>query len=234
MRLHGSRNAEVLCQLWRLRIKLFVAQDLGVVPYQKAYALQLEAHARVAAGGTPELLLLEHPRVITHGRKDLLDTNLLFPLETLARLGIDVVATERGGTATYHGLGQLVAYPIFRVGRKVRDFLRRLENVQIWVLAQYGLQARPNPGYAGVYVGDDKIGSIGVAIKQNVAIHGLALNINTNLADFDLIVPCGLQDTQMTSMQKLLGYEIPMLEVKKQLIEAFRLEFTSFREVETD
>jgi lipoyl(octanoyl) transferase len=145
-----------------------------------------------------------------------------------------VIATERGGTATYHGIGQLVAYPIFRVGRKVRDFLRRLEDVQIWVLAQYGLQARPNPGYAGVYVGDDKIGSIGVAIKQNVAIHGLALNINTNLADFDLIVPCGLQDTQMTSLQKLLGYEVPMLEVKKQLIEAFRLEFTSFREVETE
>ncbi len=213
---------------------MFVVHDLGVVPYQKAYVLQLEAHARVVAGGTPELLLLEHSRVITHGRKDLPDTNLLYPLETLARLGIDVVATERGGTATYHGLGQLVAYPIFRVGRKVRDFLRRLENVQIWVLAQYGLQARPNPGYAGVYVGDDKIGSIGVAIKQNVAIHGLALNINTNLADFDLIVPCGFQDTQMTSLQKLLGYEIPMNEVKKHLIEAFRLEFTDFREVETD
>jgi lipoyl(octanoyl) transferase len=213
---------------------LFIVKDLGVVPYQKAYALQLEAHARVVAGGTPELLLLEHPRVITHGRKDSADTNLLFPLETLARLGIDVVATERGGTATYHGLGQLVVYPIFTVGRKVRDFLRRLENVQIWVLAQYGLQARPNPGYAGVYVGDDKIGSIGVAIKQNVAIHGLALNINTHLPDFDLIVPCGLQDTQMTSLEKLLGSKVPMLEVKKHLIEAFKLEFTAFGQARTD
>jgi lipoyl(octanoyl) transferase len=213
---------------------LFVVRDLGVVPYQQGYALQLEAHARVVAGGTPELLLCEHPRVITHGRKDSPDTNLLFPVDTLARLGIDVIATERGGTATYHGLGQLVAYPIFTVGRKVRDFLRRLENVQIWVLAQYDVQARPNPGYAGVYVGDNKIGSIGVAIKQNVAIHGLALNVNTNLKDFDLIVPCGLQDTRMTSLQKVLGHEIPMFEVKKHLVKAFKLEFTSFREVEIE
>jgi lipoyl(octanoyl) transferase len=213
---------------------LFIVKDLGIVPYQEAYALQLEAHARVVAGGIPELLLLEHPRVITHGRKDSADTNLMFPLETLARLGIDVVATERGGTATYHGLGQLVAYPIFTVGRKVRDFLRRLENVQIMVLAQYGVLARPNPGYAGVYVGEDKIGSIGVAIKQNVAIHGLALNVNTHLPDFDLIVPCGLLDTRMTSLEKLLGTKVPILEVKNHLIEAFKLEFTAFRQAETD
>ena len=119
--------------------------------------------------------------------------------------------SERGGTATYHGPGQLVAYPIFPVGRRVRDFLRRLENVQIRTLATYGLEARPNPGYAGVYVGDDKIGSIGVAIRQNVALHGLALNVNTRLADFELITPCGLTDTRMTSMQKLLGREIPRI-----------------------
>ncbi len=207
---------------------MFVTKDLGIMPYQLAYALQLEAHARVVAGGIPELLLLEHPRVITHGRKDEETTNLITPLEVLAQLGIDVISTERGGTATYHGLGQLVAYPIFPVGRRVRDFLRRLENVQIQVLAQYGLTARPNPGYAGVYVGADKIGSIGVAIKQNVAIHGLALNINTNLKDFDLIVPCGLTDTHMTSLQKILGLEIPMPEVKQHLLNAFILEFTGY------
>jgi lipoyl(octanoyl) transferase len=207
---------------------VFAARELGVVPYQQAYALQLEAHARVVAGGIPELLLLEHPRVITHGRKDVKTTNLVTPPEVLAQLGIDVISTERGGTATYHGLGQLIAYPIFPVGRRVRDFLRRLENVQIRVLEQYGLTARPNPGYAGVYVGADKIGSIGVAIKQNVAIHGLALNINTNLTDFDLIVPCGLTDTRMTSLQKILGLEIPMPEVKQHLINAFILEFTGY------
>jgi lipoyl(octanoyl) transferase len=207
---------------------MFATKDLGVMRYQEAYLLQLETHAAVVAGNTPQLLLLEHPRVITHGRKDDDTTNLVTPLEVLAQLGIDVVATERGGTATYHGLGQLVVYPIFPVGRRVRDFLRRLENVQIRLLEQYGVQARPNPGYAGVYVGDDKIGSIGVAVRQNVALHGLALNINTHLPDFDLIVPCGLDGVRMTSLQAILGCEISMQEVKEKMQEAFLLEFADY------
>jgi lipoyl(octanoyl) transferase len=208
----------------------FVSRNLGLIPYRQGYALQLETHARVADGlEPPTLLLLEHPRVITHGRKDEIGTNLQTDPEILERLGIDVVMTERGGTVTYHGPGQLVAYPIFPVGRRVRDFLRRLENVQVRVLESYGLEARPNPGYAGVYVGDDKIGSIGVAIKRNVALHGLALNINTNLEDFDLIIPCGLTDTRMTSLQKLLGRPIDMNEVKARLEQAFKLEFAEYR-----
>ena len=210
----------------------FITRDLAIQPYREGYALQLAAHARVVAGGAPELLLLEHHRVITQGRKDGETTNLIASLEELLFLGIEVLATERGGTATYHGPGQLVAYPIFPVGRRVRDFLRRLENVQIRLLETYGLEARPNPGYAGVYVGDDKIGSIGVAIRQNVALHGLALNVNTRLADFELITPCGLTDTRMTSMQKLLGREIPMLEVKARLEAAFRAEFEGYKWLE--
>ena len=210
----------------------FITRDLEVIPYRDGYALQLEAHARVVAGGVPELLLLEHHRVITQGRKDGETTNLVASLEELTYLGVEVVPTERGGTATYHGPGQLVAYPIFPVGRRVRDFLRRLENVQLRVLATYGLEARPNPGYAGVYVGIEKIGSIGVAIRQNVALHGLALNVNTRLEDFDLITPCGLTDTRMTSMQKLLKREIPMLEVKAQLAAAFRAEFAGYKWLE--
>jgi lipoyl(octanoyl) transferase len=210
----------------------FITRDLGLTPYREGYASQLGAHARVVAGGVPELLLLEHHRVITQGRKDGETTNLVASLEELVFLGVEVVPTERGGTATYHGPGQLVAYPIFPVGRRVRDFLRRLENVQITVLETYGLEARPNPGYAGVFVGDDKIGSIGVAIRQNVALHGLALNVNTRLEDFDLITPCGLTDTHMTSMQKLLGHELPMLEVKKQLEAAFMAEFDGYKWLE--
>ena len=104
--------------------------------------------------------------------------------------------------------------------------------MQIWVLAQYNLSARPNPGYAGVYLGADKIGSIGVAIRQNVALHGLALNINTNLADFDLIIACGLHNTRMTSLQKILGHEIPILEVKQHLCQAFALEFAEYKWVQ--
>jgi lipoyl(octanoyl) transferase len=208
----------------------FVCRDVGTIRYREAYALQLETHARVAAGlEPPTLLLLEHPRVITHGRKDEAGTNLLVSPTELEAAGIDLVMTERGGTVTYHGPGQLVAYAIFPVGRRVRDFLRRLENVQIRLLETYGIDARPNPGYAGVYVGEDKIGSIGVAIKRNVALHGLALNINTRLEDFELIVPCGLTDTRMTSLQKLLDRRIEMNEAKSRLEAAFRLEFAEYR-----
>jgi lipoyl(octanoyl) transferase len=208
----------------------FECRKLGLVPYAEAYALQLETHDRVAQGLTmPTLFLLEHPKVITHGRKDEADTNVLASGPSLEAAGIDVIMTERGGTVTYHGPGQLVAYPIFPVGRRVRDFLRRLENVQIRVLESYGLSARPNPGYAGVYVGDDKIGSIGVAIKRNVALHGLALNVNTDLEDFELIVPCGLEQTRMTSLQKLLGARLEMNLVAAKLEQAFRDEFAEYR-----
>jgi lipoyl(octanoyl) transferase len=208
----------------------FVTRDLGLIPYRDGYALQLETHDRVATGlEPPTLLLLEHERVITHGRKDGAETNLNVSLERLTASGIEVVMTERGGTVTYHGPGQLVAYAIFPVGRRVRDFLRRLENVQIRLLETYKLVARPNPGYAGVYVGADKIGSIGVAIKRNVALHGLALNVNTNLRDFELIVPCGLTDTRMTSLERLLGRTLEMNEVKAGLEAAFGAEFAEYR-----
>jgi lipoyl(octanoyl) transferase len=211
----------------------FTTRDLGLVPYRDAYRMQREVHARVADGlEPPTLLLVEHPRVVTHGRKDDEDTNLNVPRAFLEAQGIEVVPTERGGTVTYHGPGQLVAYAIFPVGRRVRDFLRRLENVQIRALESYGITARPNPGYAGVYVGDDKIGSIGVAVQRNVALHGLALNINTHLPDFDLIVPCGLTDTRMTSLEKLIGHAVEMMDAKQKLEDAFKLEFDDYKWLE--
>jgi lipoyl(octanoyl) transferase len=211
----------------------FVTKQLGLVPYPEAYQLQLETHNLVASALTPPtLLLLEHPRVVTHGRKDDEETNLVMPKAFLEAQGIEVISTERGGTVTYHGPGQLVAYAIFPVGRRVRDFLRRLENVQIRLLETYGIFARPNPGYAGVYVGNDKIGSIGVAIKRNVALHGLALNISTNLEDFDLIVPCGLTDTKMTSLEKLLVRPIDMQDARARLEQAFQAEFKDYHWLE--
>ena len=211
----------------------FVTKQLGLVPYQEAYQLQLETHNLVASALTPPtLLLLEHPRVVTHGRKDDDETNLNLPKAALEAQGIAVVNTERGGTVTYHGPGQLVAYAIFPVGRRVRDFLRRLENVQIRLLETYGIVARPNPGYAGVYVNDDKIGSIGVAIKRNVALHGLAINLNTDLADFNLIVPCGLTDTHMTSLAKLLNRPVNMQDARDRLEQAFAAEFKDYHWLE--
>ncbi len=211
----------------------FVTKQLGLVPYPDAYQLQLQTHDLVASGLTPPtLLLLEHPRVVTHGRKDNEETNLVVPKAMLEAQGIEVINTERGGTVTYHGPGQLVAYAIFPVGRRVRDFLRRLENVQIRLLETYGVSARPNPGYAGVYVNSDKIGSIGVAIKRNVALHGLAINLNTKLEDFELIVPCGLTDTKMTSLEKLLNHKIDMDDARDRLKNAFRIEFQDYHWLE--
>jgi lipoyl(octanoyl) transferase len=216
-----------------LNVNGFVTKHFGLVPYQEAYQLQLETHNLVSNSLTPPtLLLLEHPRVVTHGRKDNDETNLVVPKAVLEAQGISVINTERGGTVTYHGPGQLVAYAIFPVGRRVRDFLRRLENVQIRLLETYGIFARPNPGYAGVYVDDDKIGSIGVAIKRNVALHGLAINLNTDLADFNLIVPCGLTDTHMTSLAKLLNRNIDMQDARDRLEKAFAEEFKDYHWLE--
>ncbi len=198
-----------------MKAAAFEVMDLGTVPYRDAWALQKEHHARVVAGGRPALLLLEHPPVLTLGRKAREGSNIVVTREYLAAQGIEVVEVERGGDVTYHGPGQLVAYAIFPVGRRVQDFLRLLEDATITALNALGLHdARPNPGYAGVYVDprevnglnhDQKIASFGVAVQRNVALHGLALNVTTNLQHFELIVPCGLSGTQMTSVEREYG-----------------------------
>lgn len=191
-------------------MRAFDTLDLGLIPYADAWALQKEHHQRVAAGGRPTLLLAEHPPVLTLGRKAREGTNIVVTREYLDRQGIAVYEVERGGDVTYHGPGQLVGYAIFPVGRRVADFLRLLEGATIQALRTLGLpDARPNPGYAGVYVDprtingrqyDQKICSFGVAVQRGVALHGLGLNISTHLQHFELILPCGLQDTHMTSL----------------------------------
>ena len=217
--------------------------DLGVVPYRGAWDIQHRQHERVAAGGRPALLLLEHPPVLTLGRKAKEGLNIVVTREYLAAQNIEVLDIERGGDVTYHGPGQLVAYAIFPVGRRVRDFLRLLEQAVVTALGTLGLpDARPNPGYAGVYVDprevngktyDQKICSIGVAIKQNVALHGIGFNVCTNLDHFDLIVPCGLMDTQMTSVAREydlrgLNRRASMPEAKKALTDAFAAVFADY------
>ncbi len=213
---------------------MFTTRNLGLVPYREAYQLQLETHAKVANKELPPtLLLLEHPRVVTHGRKDEDDTNLVVPKSFLEAQGIEVIATERGGTVTYHGPGQLVGYAIFPVHRRVRDFLRRIEDALVLALKDFAIQARPNPDYAGVYVQDapdgtkQKIASIGVAVRQNVALHGFALNIYTNLQDFELIVPCGLAGTRMVSLESL-GVAVGMEAVKDAVDVAFKTVFKDY------
>ena len=221
----------------------FTIRDLGVMPYRDAWALQRELHAQVLEGARPTLLLVEHPPVLTLGRKAREGSNIVVTREYLAAQDIEVLEVERGGDVTYHGPGQLVAYAIFPVGRRVVDFLRLLEDATISALHTLGLDdARPNPGYAGVYasprevnghVYDQKIASFGVAVKRHVALHGLALNVTTNLQHFDLIVPCGLTDTQMTSVQREYDRRgvtrtATMTDAKTALADAFTTTFETY------
>jgi lipoyl(octanoyl) transferase len=203
----------------------FATQWLGRMAYSSAWDLQRALHAAVAAGTEPAtLLLVEHDRVITFGRKGGRE-HLLVEVSELHRRGYAVHDIERGGDVTYHGPGQLVGYPIFPVGRRVRDYLRSLEAALVRVLAEHGIAASGSPGYAGVWVGQEKIAAIGVAVQRNVAFHGFALNVATDLADFATIVPCGLRDRGVTSLSRLLGRTVTLETVIPQVIHAFRHEF---------
>jgi len=151
------------------------------------------------------LWLVEHPRTITEGRRPAPGTP---SPEALRARGVAFSKTERGGLATYHGPGQLVAYPIVSLTRRrftVRAYVNRLEQVVIDFLGDLGLTARRRSDAPGVYVGTDKIAAVGIHIRRGVTIHGLALNIDPNLDDFGLIVPCGLTDAGVTSVARLLG-----------------------------
>jgi lipoyl(octanoyl) transferase len=208
----------------------FIVRDLGRMDYKEAWGVQLETHAAVAEGRNPPMLLLvEHPPVITFGRKGGSE-NLLVKEEFLLEQGFSIYDIERGGDVTYHGPGQLVGYPIFKVGRSAREFLRKIEDSLVQMLALYGLETHGSPGYAGVLIGErQKIASIGVAIKREVSFHGFALNVCTNLNHFNYIVPCGLVDKQMTSMTEELGRHITLDEVKPKVVKAFKEVFVQTR-----
>jgi lipoyl(octanoyl) transferase len=201
----------------------FAVRDLGCMDYQEAWNVQLQTHAAVAEGREPPtLLLVEHPPVITFGRKGGRE-HLLVTEDFLKSKGFALYDIERGGDITYHGPGQLVGYPIFKVGRSAREFLRKIEEALVNMLASYGLEAHGSPGYAGVLLGESlKIASIGVAIKRDVSFHGFALNVHTNLNHFNYIVPCGLIDKTMTSMSEQLGREIALEDVKPKVLASFR------------
>lgn len=217
----------------------FEVERLGLLPYRQAWEYQKQVHAEVVAGRRkPTLLLLEHPRTITLGRAAKPENLLLSEAQYRAQ-GIELFSIERGGDVTYHGPGQLVGYPIFPVGRQVRGFLRQLEQVIMQVASTYGIETYATPGYAGVWIRkpapvagwpdiEEKLCAFGVAVKQDVALHGFALNVNTHLDDFNLIVPCGLKDKGVTSLQKILGREVSMNEVMERVIQAFEQHFPSF------
>jgi lipoate-protein ligase B len=188
--------------------RLLHVVDCGVLPYGDALALQRDA-ARARLAGTlahDALLLVEHPPVITLGRSTKAG-NLLASPDQLASRGVELFDVERGGDVTFHGPGQLVGYPIVDLTRHTQDlhwYLRRLEDVIMRALADCGIDAARNPGKTGVWVRDRKIASIGVHARQWVTWHGFALNVTTDLSYFDLMVPCGIQNVVMTSVEREL------------------------------
>ncbi len=213
-----------VCEVW----------PLGQVSYREAWALQDRlVQQRSQQPGTPDrLLLLEHPHTYTLGTSGH-DRNLLLTEAELAERGIEVHHIDRGGDITYHGPGQLVVYPILQFPRGeeglrtyVTDYVRGLEQVVIDTLSDFGIVGRPVPGLPGVWVqspaGEQKVCALGVRINvKAVTKHGFALNINTDLAYFKGIIPCGIQDKGVTSMARLLGQPVDEDRVRARVIAHF-------------
>jgi len=195
---------------------------MGRVAYRHALRLmQRIADARRCDDIGDALLLVEHPPVITLGCAGGAE-DVRVPAAGLRQLGIEVVQTERGGRATYHGPGQLVAYPILKLpDDDLHGYLWRLERVVIELLAEWGISAGRVERQPGVWVGEDKIAAVGVAVQERVTAHGLALNVAPNMAHFGLIVPCGLADRGVTSMQAVLGRPVAQEAVERSLVAAF-------------
>lgn len=205
-----------------LRQCLFL--DIERISYSDALALQHNYHAKCATKEIPGMLmLLEHDPVITMGVKESSHSNVLASPQVLREQGVELVETDRGGDVTYHGPGQLVGYPILplrEIGGDLHAYLRNLEQSVIDTLAVFGLEGHRN-GPAGVWVGDKKICSIGIAIRKWVTYHGFALNVDPNLSHFCLINPCGLVSEQITSMAQLLGTAPDMCDVKEAYKKCF-------------
>jgi lipoyl(octanoyl) transferase len=198
--------------------------DLGRTAYRSCWELQRRLRAARVAGETGDTLLLtEHDPVYTLGAGGS-DAHLLAGAEECVRLGVEVVATDRGGDITYHGPGQLVAYPIFDLtghGRDLHRYLRALEESVIQTLASFGITGTRVDGLTGVWVAGEKICAIGVKTSQWVSTHGLALNVCTDLAFFGRIIPCGIFDRGVTTMQHALGRPLGRDEVLEPFVEAF-------------
>ena len=182
----------------------------GILPYEAAREAQLRLQGKRQRDEIPDLLLLlEHSPVYTRGRRSTAE-ELPMGREWYEAQGIEVRDTDRGGRVTYHGPGQLVAYPIVSLrpyGDDVHEYVRRLERTTIEALAAHGVAAELIEGLTGVWAGGRKIGSIGVHVSRGVTTHGLAVNVNNDLQPFEWIVPCGIEGVAMTSLARELGAE---------------------------
>jgi lipoyl(octanoyl) transferase len=211
---------------------------LGIVPYADALDLQKRWVERRKADEIPDqLILLEHPPVITLGVKSRGGrSNVLVDPEALMARGVELFDTGRGGDVTYHGPGQLVGYPILNLRPDrcdVHRYVRDLEEALIQAAAAFGVKAGRSSGLTGVWVGDDKLAAIGVRIARWVTSHGFALNVSTDLAQFGLIVPCGIAGKGVTSLEELVDRQVSMREVQDAVLQAFAAVFER-RLIDTD
>ncbi len=198
--------------------------DLGLVDYKEAWDLQKKIFELRRGNQIPDtFFMLQHPHTYTLG-KVADKSNLLSSEEQLKDAGVSVYEIDRGGDITYHGPGQIVGYPIISLSGWKEDthlYLRSLEEVIILTLSVYGIESGRNPKYTGVWIGDRKIAAIGIKVSRWITMHGFAFNINTDLSFFNGIIPCGIKEKEVTSLQKELGREIDIEEVKNILLEKF-------------
>jgi lipoyl(octanoyl) transferase len=200
-------------------------RQLGLVPYAEALELQAQLVSERRAGAIPDqLLLLEHPHVITLGTSAS-PNHILLNDDERALLGIELFETGRGGDVTYHGPGQLVGYPIFDLKPDRCDlhrYVRDIEQALINALSDFGLSGERKEGLTGVWYQQEKIAAIGVRVSSGwITSHGFALNVNTNLQFFDSIIPCGIRDHGVTSLQRALGREVSMADVMSAVVHGF-------------
>jgi lipoate-protein ligase B len=205
-----------------MREKILEVRRLGRVAYGDALSLQKEFETEVIEQRkTDYLLLLEHPHVFTLGRRSKND-GVLATAELLRKLGIEVFEINRGGKVTYHGIGQIVGYPIMNLSpdrEDVHRYVREIEEVLIRTMGDFDIEAFRIEGLTGVHTSEGKVAAIGVHIKRWVTTHGFALNVNTDLSYYNWIIAC--EGEPVTSMERLLGREIPLAEIEARIVENF-------------
>ena len=203
--------------------------NLDTVPYEEAFALQKRLVTLRSQGIINDtLILLEHPPVFTVTRKATLK-NILVSTEELNEKGISLCKTNRGGDITYHGPGQVVGYPIMNLkdyGKDLHSYVRRIEELIINLLADYGIAAQRDKSNPGVWVGNEKIAALGIAVKASwTTMHGFSLNVNPDLSHYTLIVPCGISNRGITSLSLLLGKPVSTRKIREKLVQHYAAVF---------
>ncbi len=209
------------------KVSPFILEDWGLINYADAWERQKSCVQSVIAGAPDHLIFCEHPPVLTLGRMTN-PASLLYQQKDIEARGVMITGVDRGGDVTLHAPGQLIVYPIFNLnkrGKNLKVYMEKLEEVAVDLLKNFGILAISISGQRGVFVGKDKIISIGVGVRKWVTYHGLGINVNTDLSLFDLIKPCGL-NVRMTSMQKLKGHCLAMKDVKSETVKSFQKHFS--------